>query len=234
MGSLDRFTDLFKSKSTKPEGCIGRDRNGVEIWDRDGQNVIESIFPESSNYKNRNKIWEYYFHPSGTRFEDTLKIDHRTELVQKRGGILSLDEFFSSGAKILELGCGGGQAAVDLARKYRNRGVTYLAGDHEMGEEITEPVHLLPNLVFKNMDWNQIPIEDGSVERILSRQGVVRYGGERAVREITRVAKIGAILRGDGDNGMYGRRNFFDYLYEMGWDVWRLKGSYLITAKKVK
>ena len=235
MSFFDRIGSLVQpSKDTK--GAIGRDKNGVEIWNRNGDNALRKIFPESSSLKNRQKNWTYYFYPAETRFEDNYVEDklYKTKVIEEKGGIFTSDDFFSTGVTILELGCGGGQTAIDLARKYRGRGINYLAIDHEMGEEIPVPVHFLPNLNFINADWKNLDLKDESVDRIMSLQGVARYGGEEAAKEVTRVAKEGAIFRGDEDRGVYGRRNFSDHLYEMGWNVWKLKDTTLIVAQKVK
>lgn len=229
MGLIDRLSGLIQQNKRVNKG-VGRDKNGIEIWNRDGDNIIETIFPESSSNENKERIWDYYFHPAGTKFEENLN----GEVVEKKGGILGIDEFFSPGATVLELGCGGGQAAIDLARKYRSIGVNYLATDHEMGEIIVKPINFLPNLVFEKVDWNHMEFANGSIDRILSRQGIARYGGEEAVKEMTRVAKVGAIFRGDEDRGIFGRKKFSDNLYEMGWNVWKLKGATLIVAQKVK
>lgn len=233
MSLIDRVGGLIQ-QSKKINRGIGRDKNGIEIWNRDGENVIETIFPESSNKGNREKVWNYFFYSGGTKFEDKLREEGNSpEVIERKGGIFGIEEFFSPGVMVLELGCGGGQAAIDLARKYRGIGVNYLAADHEIGESIAKPINLLPNLRFEKIDWNQMDLTNESVDRILSRQGVARYGGERAAREMTRVAKMGALFRGDEDRGFFGKRNFSDYLYEMGWDVWKMRGG-LIVAQKVK
>ena len=233
MGAFDRIGALISQKKGVNKG-IGRDKNGVEIWNRDGDNLRSVLFQESSSQENKEKIWNYSFYPAETKFEeDPVKNGFsKFQSVEKKGGILNEDEFFAPGVTVLELGCGGGQAAVDLARKYRGRGVNYLATDHEIGTGIVEPIHFLTNLKFQNVDWKQMPYEDGSMDRILSRQGIALYGGEDSAREMTRVAKVGAIFRGDEGRGIIGRRNFSDYLYEMGWNVWKLKGG-LIVAQKI-
>lgn len=236
MSLIDRIGGLVQQNKRVNKG-MGRDKNGIEIWNRDGDNIIKTVFPESSSSESKKKIWDYYFYPVDTKFEDTYLLEsdqHKTEVIKEKGGILGIDEFFSPGVTVLELGCGGGQAAIDLARKYRGVGVNYLATDHEMGEAIAKPINLLPNLVFEKVDWNHMDFADGSIDRILSKQGVARYGGEKAAREMTRVAKIGAIFRGDQDTGVYMRRNFSDHLYEMGWNVWRMKNADLIVAQKVR
>lgn len=233
MSVIDRIGALISQKKGVNKG-IGRDKNGVEIWNRDGDNLRSVLFQESSSSENKEKVWNYSFYPAGTKFEeDPVKNGFsKFQSVEKKGGIFNEDEFFAPGVTVLELGCGGGQAAVDLAKKYRGRGVNYLATDHEIGKGVIEPVHFLPNLKFQNVDWKQMPFEDGSVDRILSRQGIALYGGEDSAREMTRVAKVGAIFRGDEGRAVMGRRNFSDHLCEMGWNVWKLKGG-LIVAQKV-
>jgi SAM-dependent methyltransferase len=233
MSIFDRIGGLMQQNNRINKG-VTRDKNGIEIWNRDGDNIVKTVFPESWSREDREKVWEYTFYPVGFRFEDSLKDGFTGNKVEKKGGLLTLDDFFSPGTTVLELGCGGGQAAMDLARKYRGIGVKYLAVDHEMGDRIAEPIHFLPNLKFDNVDWNEMSFKNESIDRILSRQGVARYGGERAAKEMTRIAKTGAIFRGDEDDrGVYGRRNFSDHLYEMGWNVWKLGGG-LMVAQKVK
>ena len=232
MSVIDRIGALISQKKGVNKG-IGRDKNGVEIWNRDGDNLRSVLFQESSSSENKERVWNYSFYSAGTKFEeDPVKNGFsKFQSVEVKGGILNEDEFFKSGVTVLELGCGGGQAAVDLAKKYRGRGVNYLATDHEIGKGVTEPIHFLTNLKFENVDWKQMPYENESVDRILSRQGVALYGGEDAAREMTRVAKMGAIFRGDEGRGMIGRRNFSDHLCEMGWNVWKLKGGLIVAQK---
>lgn len=213
---LERLQQWWK-QTTSTNKCIGRDRNGIEVWNRDGENVLETLFPEDYF---KDEDWTYWYRPAGSRFEESILGGGETSStpVTVKGGLMGINDFFVPGKTILEVGCGGGRAAVDIAKKFKE--VELLAIDHEIGETVTKPIHFLPNLSFEAMNWDNLRLDAASVDGIISRQGVARYGGLEAAREITRVAKEGTIFRGDKKRGIMGRRSFDDHLCELGWNVW--------------
>ena len=215
-------------KINKVDQPIGRDKKGIEIWNRSGRNVLESLFVE--DFGEVDFVRNYAFHPAGIKFEQRFKDGYydEPEMVPDTKMIGRIGDFFVPGVLVLEAGCGGGQAAVDMAGKFKK--TSFLAIDHEMGGRIKKPFHWRSNLRFENMDWDNLSLGDDTVDRILSRQGVTRYGSEKSAVELTRVAKEGAILRGDLGKGVYGRKSFTDYLYESGWDVYSTQG--IVVARK--
>lgn len=225
---VDRLIGNILQKSNINKG-FAVDSCGIEIWNRDGDTVLNKAFSE---YPNSEGNYVYSFTTSGTKFnpgdlENGIVNSTRVEMCSP---VCGLEEFFSQGVNILELGCGGGQAAIDIFKRYKNKKIKYLAVDYEIGKRIAKPFSLEINLRFEQMDWRNLNLADSSVDRILSVQGVARYGSRKAAEEVTRVAVQGAIFRGDMDRGVAGRADFSDHLCELGWNVWVNK--LLIVAVK--
>jgi ubiquinone/menaquinone biosynthesis C-methylase UbiE len=81
------------------------------------------------------------------------------------------------------------------------------------------------------MDWNDLPLEDDSVDAWISDQGVAKYGtNPRAVEELTRVSKPGAILRATKDTGIVAKKTFSELLVDYGWTVYEI---YVKTGSKI-
>lgn len=106
------------------------------------------------------------------------------------GALLELD-----GKHILELGCGDGQRARDIASAGTGRRVTALEVDriaHEKNVQSND----LPNLSFGLAGAEDIPLDDASVDVVLMFKSLHHVPPEkmgRALRETHRVLKPGGL-----------------------------------------
>ena len=210
---------------------IGKSYEGIEIWNRGFDALKNKLFPDDINgisafdfqgrlkHKKYWKLYEYWFHAAGTQYNPESSNSNLVDFPKPKFGIA---DFFQPALVIVDLGCGGGAAALEMARRYPKTNI--LATDYELGKVVTFPISNRGNLRYSWQDWRQFDLKNDSIDRILSVQGVGCYGNsDQVVRELTRVAKIGALLRVDQNRGLSGRANFDDRLAEQGWDVWMLR-----------
>lgn len=221
------------NKGPKKDIPFGRDHHGIEIWNRTFTNLRGKLFPEDPKaFSNRelrqtkltgNEKYKYWHIPAGTEYDPSDE-DKEYQLVERDKPVASFTESFRDGAILLDLGSGGGAADRDMAKRFPE--IQVHAVDHEYGDAIPRNRQDSPNLFFHQMSWNNLGFPTDYFDTILSVQGVGRYGvTDKAVAELTRVAKPGALLRIDKDRGMMGIPNFEDKLAEHGWDVFLVKES---------
>lgn len=209
---------------------IASDRNGVSIWNRTAETVMSRLFSDDptnpfldidhrEKMRNKKTNIEYTFYKAGTKYQTDL-LAHNIEQVKLSKPIAGLQDFFQPGTSLLDIGCGGGAAAVGFAKD--NPEMTIKAVDHAFGNEIPMRRTRLKNLQFESVDWNDLPYEDGSFDRILSDEGIGRYGyPEKSAQEVTRIARPGALFRGTIGKQIFGRKGFHESLVERGWDIYR-------------
>ena len=218
----------------KHVGAIGRSREGIEIHNRNCPTVKARVFPEDIDRISfinliarleHQILWtgkfRYWHIPAGTPYTNDEK---EVELLSLKKPLLGLKDIFFPGATILDMGCGGGGAAIGMAQEFP--GTKIIGIDYELGQSVPFPSKTPPNLHLLNMDWrNMSAFTDNTIDRIISDQGVAKYGNKIAnIEELTRAAKPGAILRATQGNGLWGYPNFSDNLASLGWDVYMLKG----------
>lgn len=195
---------IFSLKDTS----ISRDRYGVEIWNRSANVVIERLFTDELNPN-------YQKYSANNDIEQPIV---RSTVVSE-APICGLNDFFREGSNILDLGCGGGEAAIGFSKL--NKNLRVVGVDHAFEDRIPIRKSYKPNLTFQKVDWNAMPFEDGSFDRIISDQGAgVYFSHIKTAKEITRISKIGCVFRGNVDKGVAGERTFTEELCDMGWDVY--------------
>lgn len=217
--------------SENTNGKLGRSYEGIEIWNRSWETYKARLFPEDAaalpmfafgRRLNHAKFWsnlEYWFTPANSKY--SLEAGN-TSLITVKKPIVGIRAIFAPNNTVMDVGCGGGDAAIGMARENRKNKIQ--AVDYELGKEIAFPTHHEPNLEFQQQDWRAFTLPDSSIDAFLSDQGVARYGNsETVVQELTRIAKVGALFRGTQTRGIYGVPNFHERLAEAGWDVWHLK-----------
>lgn len=229
-------------------GAIDVSNEGIEIWNRSWQTYKDRLFPDDKDaipfyavgqrlqYNKRWKQFQYWFTPANTKFDENAS---NSQLITVAKPIIGIHEVFKPQTTVMDIGCGGGSAAIGMARE--NPKTDIIATDYELGEKISIPEHHEQNLKFQREDWRHFTLPDGSVDGFVSDQGIARYGNtDQSVKELTRIAKIGAVFRGTQQRGMFGQPNFDDRLAIFGWDVWHLRfpsggASNIVIAKlKVK
>lgn len=159
----------------------------------------------------------YFIIPAGTGFNP----EHRFTRVEHSKPIFKERDFFGQpNLVVLDIGCGRGVATTQIARRHPQ--LTVIGIDNEFGNEIPYPPHKVPNLRFRNQDWESMKeIETGSVDRVLATESVGRYGpNDRAIAALNRVTKIGTLLRATQGKTFYRNPNFDDLLAQHGWDVY--------------
>lgn len=225
-------------------GTLGRSHEGIEIWNRSWQTVKDRVFPDDIDHLSKwsvrermqhGKLWktlQYWFTPAGTVF--VPEVPSNAQLITAPRPIGGLHDIFVPGFTVMDVGCGGGRAALGMAKENGNSKI--LAVDYELGRSVPMPKHHLRNLTFQQEDWRSFSLPDNSIDAFVSDQGIARYGGKEAVGELTRIAKPGALFRGTQTRGLWGRANFDDLLAQSGWDVWHLRyphgdPSQIIIAK---
>jgi len=221
---IERLKKIAK-KGPEKNVKIGQDTQGIEIWNRSFSVLKRKLFPEESIegfFKKRaKKTYEYWYTPAFTPFDP--QYSKPPEIIKNEKPIASLTECFSKNGRVLELGCGGGEAAAGMASKHKKTEI--FAVDHEWGKKI--PLRQSPrkNLHFSEESWYNLSFPDNYFDTIFSLQGVGRYGcNDETVKELTRVAKPGALLRVDQERGLIEKPTFNDLLAKHGWDTYHLRG----------
>jgi hypothetical protein len=139
------------------------------------------------------------------------------------------EDFFSKGTALLDIGAGGGTAVQEMTQAYSNLQVTAL--DVRYGEQPpSAPNRSNPTYVCAR--WNDLPFETDAFDRLISLESFPRYAWsentslediKRTVKEITRVAKAGALWRGSCAKDIAGRPKgeyIQNMLQENGWEVY--------------
>lgn len=162
---------------------------------------------------------KYWFYPAGHKYiKDDLGQDIKE--VESVGSLGGINGFFGDGSKLLDIACGGGESAIGFAKEFP--ALEIIAVDHAFGHEIPLRRTRLKNLSFEEGDWNSLKYPDRTFDRFLSDEGIGRYGHPtQSAREMTRVAKVGAIFRGTIGKQIFGRMGFHEALCEEDWDVYR-------------
>lgn len=221
--------NLYMAEDHK--GALAVSQEGIEIWNRSWDTYKDRLFPDDANAISmfaigarlkHAKFWanpQYWFTPAFTKYEED---GMRPEIITAKKPILGLRTIFAPDRTVMDIGCGGGAAAIGMAREFRKNKI--LAVDYELGKEIPFPLHKESNLEFRQEDWRAFSLSDDSVDSFVSDQGIARYGNkESIVTELTRIAKVGAVFRGTQTRGIYGVPNFNERLAQAGWDVWHLR-----------
>lgn len=217
---------------SETQGVIGQSHEGIEIWSRSWDTYKHRLFFDDvqalspfallkrlSHQKNW-KEFQYWHTPADTVFDPDA---NHTELVSRNTPLFGIREFFKPNTTLMDLGCGGGSAALGMARA--NRRTQILAVDYELGKEIPFPKHNEKNLQFRQEDWRHFTLGDNTVNAFLSDMGIGKYGNiDSAVAELTRIAKPGAIFRGTRSRGVIGVPDIEDRMASLGWNVWHLRG----------
>lgn len=221
-----------QGEGAKSQGAITRDEDGVELWDRSWGTERIRLFPEVGESEPRS----YWYLRAGSIFEENPERMAFEIVAAELGKVPTFNDFFTPGSKVLDLGCGGGSTVLGMSKDFN--GIRFVGVDRALGNKLPFPKSAPENAKFYSMDWRALDFLDDSFDRVLSDQGVARYGnGDNvAVGELTRVAKVGALLRVTQDSGVVNLRNFSDRLCEYGWDVWidmRGRGE-LVIARLVR
>lgn len=219
-------------QSSQPGKGIGRSREGIEIWNRNWDEYKAHLFPEDPGIISRfsflklhahQQMWknpQYWHVPAGTQYDSTYT--RKKEIITSQGPIIGLHDFFKPNTTVINPGCGEGVAAMGMAKDYKHTEI--LAVDYEFGHAVPLPTHSLSNLTYQNQDWRNFSLPEDSIDAIVSDQGIGLYGNtQEVVKEMTRIAKVGAVYRGTATRAMMGIPNFSDRLAEAGWDVWILR-----------
>lgn len=212
-------------------GAIDLSHEGIEIWNRTWSTYKERLFPEDKSITplfspvkrfQHDKLWpsiQYWFTPANTELD---LYDKNTRIITVKKPVFGIRDVFKPGTVVMDIGCGGGSAAIGMAREFKKTHI--LATDYELGKAVSMPTHREPNLEFKSEDWRSFTFSDNSFDAFVSDQGIARYGNtDQSVKELTRIAKVGAVFRGTQTRGIYGQPNFHDRLAMTGWDVWQLR-----------
>lgn len=212
-------------------GAIDVSDEGIEIWSRSWQTYKERLFPDDKDAipsyalarrLQHTKYWrslQYWFTPAHTTFDEN---GGNSQPLTVDKPIIGIHEIFKPHTAVMDIGCGGGSAAIGMARE--NRKTDIIATDYELGKKIPIPKHHEKNLKFQQEDWRKFTLPDSSVDAFISDQGIARYGNtDQSVKEMTRIAKAGAIFRGTQQRGIYGIPNFDDRLSMFGWNVWQVR-----------
>lgn len=241
--ALARSEYFWKVAKVKPEIIfllkdidIATDIDGISIWNRTSRTTMQRLFSDDptnrhinsrkggvQNERGKNEYWHY---PVGARYSPE-DLPQDAKLVDMNGPVIGMADFFGKGEHLLDLGCGGGESAVGFAKEYPALDV--IAVDHAFGNEIPLRKSRLKNLKFEAGDWDELRFSNSTFDRFISDEGVGRYGHPRSsAKEMTRVAKIGAIFRGTIGKQVSGRIGFHNALVEEGWEVYR-QGN-IVTA----
>jgi len=162
------------------------------------------------------------------------------------------DEFFKNGSTIIDLGSGSGRAVYEAASLYPECRVVGIDRSYLDHKPDYAPAN---NLSYVAADWNKIPFQEDTFDRILSLHAFPRHPGlageadpeelekfaRDTIEEITKTAKIGTIWRGS----LWGQRDHrvawnsetvIPILSEFGWEVYYLKSfeSIAFVAKLVE
>jgi hypothetical protein len=206
---------------------IGKDVNGHQIWNRSGRGEEKRLFADDLRGWRGRRATTYAVSRAYQEF-DPAKINHPEELVGLIGG---KKEFFGQGKVLFDLGCGGGQADEDWARKYKHLAIT--AVDWEMGGKMPMRRTKLPNLKYVSADWTRMEsVGDHTVDRIISDQGILLYGDfDENVRELSRIAAKGAIMRASLASSIrLGPNSVIQKLADAGWDVYLHDGNQCVAV----
>lgn len=223
-------------------GIYGRE--GIEIRNHDLREVVEFLFADELYLKLRNSKRSFTQRLAGAKTLYTYEHFDRMGMqkVSLSMSPFGIKEFFGITGTLVDLGCGPGLAAIELAHLMPE--LTVIGVDYEFERQITQPWHQCSNLHFLGDSWEKTHIESASVERIISRSAAFTYGRpEKVVREVTRIAKPGALLRAEymplnkyknlqsETRKKYSTGTIFaQTLLAAGWEVW--KYNYTLIAQK--
>lgn len=199
--------------------------DGVDLTDRAA--IGPYLFGESILFSKRDVKYNYY--QNGQLSE-----------IKRKAAIYDEKEFFDDTAKVIvELGSGGGSGLMSYARKYPYK--LFIGIERGLGSEVERKHDDMQNFILKQGNWEETGLEGASVDRIISSNGALFYGGRKAALEINRIAKVGAILRGNlGDKDFNpnedDRIHLPSYLSQLGWEVYvcNEEEGGILVAKKVK
>lgn len=161
----------------------------------------------------------YSYYPA---HQSTEKGKHSHEKITDIFG--GLKAFFSEGTSLLDIGSGGGQAVDQMRTKYsqgmRIQGVDIRYGIDKPSADLKSP--------YTTASWKHLPYKESSFDRLLSYESFPRYpfSGDgdteqatQVFKEITRVAKNGALWRGTLPSMVSGS-HFMDGFTQNGWEVY--------------
>jgi len=131
---------------------------------------------------------------------------------------------FKAGQKYLDVGCGNGAAAVNLARKYR-LDVTGIDVDPEQIQAAQKMAGDLSNARFLTLDGTGLPFEDAVFDLVFTNKvthHIPDWGD--AVREMIRVLRSGGFL-------IYSDLVFPEWIATVGKNIGRKVGGFPAAGK---
>ena len=193
--------------SDKPEGM---NPNNPQEWSLRHYHSLKHFIPK----KEKNNIV--------CQEDDSVQYEWDWQGKKVFGG---LDNFFTKGARVLDVGSGTGRAVREINEQFIDKNVNCIGVDARYFKEDSHD----PNLVAGSLD--NLPFKDNSFDRILGVESFPAWlpddekSIDKNISEITRVSRLGTIWRGtlphydENDKIKFSVDQLTDKFVEHGWEV---------------
>lgn len=224
-------TELSGNKPSDLNNWLNKGESGIPIHDRSLRMYYHILFPEL--LPNVEPKYEVF---SNGEWKKSAKP------IKELAGFVEM--FQGNDLNIVDIGCGGGDAISELAKVAdSNRFIGV-----EINGDVLHRAQPNKNLLFVQGSWFKLPLKKGSINRIISTEGIGPWGGYnedgnqssgneinnhlRIVHEFNRISQQGTVMRISGDSveskfqgATYRLLKLFS---ENGWDIYRPEGQKFI------